>query len=689
MKQSKYSFRILAFSMLLLVVFGVFSVRLYGLQIKEGGEQAANATDTFTYYTRVKAARGEILDRNGNILIANRASFNILLYYDVLFSSGDPNENLRQLTNLCRQLDLPITDHFPVTMQKPYEYTTDQYSSVWNGYFRTFLNERDWDTDISAPQLVRRLRDRYHLPASWTEEEVRTVISVRYELELRFCTNLPVYELVDDIDAVSLAALMELNVPGVGVTTSTVREYHTDYAAHILGYVGDMNGEQWEFYKDYDYEMDAEVGQAGLEEAFELELHGTDGLRETVITVDGKIVEEHYVKEPVAGNNVELAIDINLQKVAEDELEKMILGLRETGIGAKHAGMDAEGGAVVAMSVKTGEVLACASYPTYDLSRFFEDYNEILQTKYDPLYNRALSAIYPPGSIFKMVTTVAALNNNVVSPDFKVKDEGVYMRFADVGYRPRCMLWTTAKATHGVLDVREALSVSCNYFFYELGWLTGIDYIDKTAQEFGLGEHTGIELPEAIGHRANPEVKDALYQGDYSVWYGGDLVQAAIGQSEHRYTPMQLCSYVATLANRGTRYQATFLRRVLSSDYEELVYQNRPKVLNRFEINDEAYSAYMDGMQMSAQTGTASTVFNGYPIAVCAKTGTAEQGSGGSDNGSFVLFAPANDPQIAIMVYVEKGAQGGNLGKIAKAMLDYYFSASGEIDTAPYEYRTD
>ena len=689
MNRSKYSFRILAFSALIVIVLGIFTIRLYGLQVKEGGDKVANATDTFTYYTRVTAARGEILDRNGNVLIGNRASFNVMLFYDVLFSSDDPNENLRQLTNLCRQLDLPIIDHFPVTTPKPYEYTTGQYSSAWNGYFRSFLNEREWDTDISAPQLVRRLRESYHLPDTWTEEEVRTVISVRYELELRHYTNLPVYELVDDIDAVSLASLMELNVPGVGVTTSTVREYHTTYAAHILGYIGKMDAEQWEFYKDYDYSMDAEVGKAGLEQAFELELHGTDGLRETVITEDGKIVEEHYIKEPVAGNNVELAIDINLQKVAEDELEKLILDLRENGIGAKQAGLDAEGGAVVAMSVKTGEVLVCASYPTYDLSRFFEDYNEITHQKFDPLYNRALTATYPPGSIFKMVTTVAALNNNIVSPDFKVKDEGIYMRFADVGYWPRCMLWTTAKATHGVLDVRRALEVSCNYFFYELGWLTGIDLIDETAEEFGLGEHTGIELPESVGRRANPEVKDALYQGDYSVWYGGDLVQAAIGQSEHRYTPMQLCSYVTTLANRGTRYQATFLRRVLSSDYEELVYQKVPTILNQFEINDEAYSAYMDGMRVSAQTGTASTVFNGYPIAVCAKTGTAEHGGGGSDNGSFVLFAPADDPQIAIMVYVEKGAQGGNLGKIAKAMLDYYFSASGELDTVPAEYRTD
>lgn len=677
-------------SVLLLIVLmlGVFGVRLFQLQVREATVRTDSDVDTFTYYTRVTAARGEILDRNGNILIGNRAAYNVLLFYDVLFSSDDPNENLRRLVQLCSEYDLEIIDHLPVTREKPYEYTTDQYSSAWNGYFNTFLSERDWDPDISAPQLIRRLRDRYNIPDTWTEEEARAVISIRYELDLRHCTNLPTYELVNDIDAPALAALMELNIPGVNVTTSTVREYHTDYAAHILGYVGKMDAEQWEYYEQYDYSMDAEVGQTGLEKAFELQLHGTDGLRATTIAVDGTVIEEHYVTEPVAGNNVELSIDLDLQRVSEDELERVILDLRENGIGSSQSGMDAEGGAVVVMKVKTGEVLACASYPTYDLSTFFEDYNDILEEDYDPLFNRALIATYPPGSIFKMVTTVAALNNEIIEPGLIIRDEGIYTRFADVGYWPRCMLWTTQHATHGAIDVRQALAVSCNYYFYEVGWLTGIDLIDETSKLFGLGESTGIELGEATGHRSNPEVKDELYQGDYSVWYGGDLVATAIGQSENRFTPMQLCSYTATLANRGTRYKATFLSRVLSSDYEELVYDNQPIILNQFEINDAAYNAYKEGMEMAADSGTCAGVFGNYDIQVCAKTGTAEHGSGGSDNASYVLYAPADDPEIAITIYVEKGSQGGNLGNIAKAILDKYFSETGSLDTVPGENRT-
>lgn len=689
MNQHRFSFRVTALVLMAALMLGVFSVRLYGVQVVEGAQQEDTPPGSYTYYTRVTAARGEILDRNGTVLVGNRASFNIVLIYPVLFSSEDPNGSLRSLTNLAVQNGLEIVDHLPVTSEKPYEYTKDQYSSAWNEYFKTFLAAREWDSDISAPQLIRRLSERYHIPEDWTEEEARRVISVRYELELRHCTNLPNYVMLEDVDAVSLAAMKELNVPGVTVEKSTVREYYTDYAAHILGRVADMDAAEYEYYKQFDYAMDAQVGKEGLEKAFELELHATDGLLETTIASDGTILEEHYINEPIAGNNVELSIDIDLQKTGEDELEKLILDLRENGLNGSDRAKDAEGGAVVAISVKTGEVLVCASYPTFDLSTYSEDYNDLLEQDYAPLYNRAVQGKYPPGSTFKMVTTIAAINAGTIKPGFEVVDQGVYRRFEDVGYLPRCMLYTTTNgaATHGSINVMEALSVSCNYYFYEIGWMVGIDAIDKTAQALGLGEPTGIEIYEETGHRANPEVKDALYKGDYSVWYGGDTVSAAIGQSEHRYTPMQLCSYTAALANRGTRYQSTFLRRVLSSDYEELVRQNEPVVLSSLEISDDAYAAYTEGMRLAVTSygGTSHGIFGNYDVAVCAKTGTAEHGSGGSDNASFVLYAPADDPEIAIAIYVEKGAQGGNLGKIAKAILDVYFSEASAIDTVPAE----
>ncbi len=687
MNQHKFSVRVTVLMLLVLVMMGIFTGTMYNVQVTKAQEENELPAGAYTYYTTVEAARGKILDCNGNVLVGNRAAFNLTIVNNVLFNSDDPNESLRRLVNMCSTLGLQFVDHFPVTMEKPYKFTSEDYSGEWNGYFRDFLIERGWDTDISAPQLIRYLKERYRIPETWTEEEARRVISLRYELQLRYETNLPIYTVLKDVDSEALAALTELNIPGMNVNATTVREYHTDYAAHILGYIGLMNAEEWEYYKDYDYPMDAEVGKTGLEEAFELELHGKDGLLKTTVSSDGKIIEEHYVVEPEAGSNVELTIDLNLQETAEDELEKLILDLRENGLKGTDSGKDVEGGAVVVMSVKTGEVLACCSYPTYDLSTYFEDYNDLLEQDFAPLYNRALQAPYPPGSIYKMVTTVAAIDSGAIEPQTAIYDKGIYERFADAAYFPRCMLWTTQGLTHGSIDVMQALAVSCNYYFYEAAWMTGIEEIDKVAKALGLGESTGIELYEDTGRRANAETKEELYKGEAKLWYGGDTVSAAIGQSENRFTPIQLCTYVSALANQGTRYRTTFLKRVISADYQTLIYENVPTVVSQLDISDKAYQACIDGMKMAANStiGTAYSMFYDYPIAVCAKTGTAEHGSGGSDNASFVIFAPANDPQIAITIYLEKGAQGGNLGKIARPILDAYFSASGAVDTYPPE----
>lgn len=689
MSRFKFSSRVISFLLLVAVIFSIFAVRLYRLQVTEAVDHSQKEQDSITYLTRITAARGEILDRDGTVLVGNRAAFNIILIKDVVYSADDTNGKLRSLVNLCDQLGLEFNDHLPITKQKPYEYDFDSYNSTYNGYFKDFLYKRDWDGDISAAQFISRMRDRYNIPADWSEEEARALISVRYELDLRGFTQLPSYELLNDVEAASLASITELGIPGLAVVATTVREYYTKYAAHILGYIGDMDREQYEYYKQFGYEMDAKVGQSGLEAAFESELHATDGLKSTTIAMDGTVLSEKWITEPKAGNNVELTIDLDLQALGEDALEATILDLRENGLNGKDLAKDAEGGALVAMDVKTGEILVCASYPTYDLSRFFEDYNITKEQPYNPFFNRALMAEYPPGSVFKMVTTIAAVDSGTINPLFEVYDEGVYKRFETEVYTPRCMLYTATNgaATHQSINVMEALAVSCNYYFYEVGWMTGIDKIDEVARALGLAEPTGVELYEETGRRANPETKANLYDNDASVWYGGDTIAAAIGQSEHRFTPLQLCSYTCALANQGTRYEATFLRRVLSADYDQLIVENEPTIASQLEISDLAYETIIEGMNMSTYiyNGTSNAVFSDYDIKVCAKTGTAEHGSGGSDNGSFVLFAPAEDPVIAIAIYVEKGAQGGHLGNIAKVLLDAYFSDANSIDTFPGE----
>lgn len=667
------------------LLIGAYAYRLIQLQVVSP-RQSSSGTGTYTYDTRVTAARGEILDRNGNVLVSNRASYNIIITGYALFNSESPNESLRQLVRLCRELEIDYTDHLPVTREKPYEYETVSYSDTWNNYFRSFLRQNDWDADVSAAQLIKLMRTRFRIPNDWTDEEVRGVLGLRYELDLRNYTSLPTYTLLSDVDAVQLAELMELNTPGMQVQASTVREYDTSYAAHILGRTAAMSPEEWEVYKEKGYAMDAFVGKDGLEKAFEEELHGTDGVLRTTVDREGNIIAQYYAVEPKAGSNVETTIDINYQMIAEEALEDYILDLRENGVGTKHEGKDAEGGAVVMLDVKTGAVLASASYPTFNLATFSKDYNELVKDRYSPMFNRALMQAYPPGSIYKMSTSIAALNDGVISRYTTVEDKGIYDYYED--YQPACYLYTASHQTHGVINCAQALAVSCNYFFYDVGRLTGWERMDKTAKALGLGEATGVELAETKGWRANPDSKKALYSDpSFQVFTAGDTISMAIGQSENRFSPLQMAVYTAALANRGVRYKATFLNRIISADYQELLYETQPTVASRLEITDEAYEVYTRGMReaVTSANGTANKVFGNYPVAVCAKTGTAQHGVAGSDHASFVCYAPADDPQIAIAVYVEKGAQGGSLGNIAKAIFDTYFATVAVNDTVAPE----
>ena len=674
--------RVTALFVLMGLLLGVFSFRLFKLQ-SDGGSFEPEARDTLTYRTTVPAARGTIYDRNGVPLVTNRACYNVDIVNFVFFAGGTPNAKLLKLYTLLTENGLTVVDHLPVTNAAPYEYTKDDLPETWRQHFSAYLKWKQWDPEMTARNLLNRMRKEYGVPEDWSEEDARAVLGVRYELDLRYCVGLDNYSMVTDAPSNVLAAVLEQKIPGVIVSTTTVREYATKYAAHILGHIGQMNAEEWETYKSQDYSMDALVGKDGLEQAFESQLHGTSGVRYTTVTTDGIVVDSYDETEPKAGNNVTLTIDLGLQKTAEDELESVITSLRRNGVGGKHEGKDAEGGAVVAIECKTGEVLASASYPTFDPASYSKDFDQLLNTPYSPLYNRALSATYNPGSVYKMVTAIAAIDDGGIGRYRRITDRGVYRYYEDQGYTCNCYIYTSTGATHGTIDMMQALSESCNYYFYEVGRETGIDAIDTVAKGLGLGEPTGAELANAEGTRANAETKKALYSGtDSADWYGADTLQAAIGQSDNFFTPLQLANYTAALANHGTRYKTTFLKNVTTWDSGTLLYSHQPETAGTFAISDDAYAACKDGMLMAAKTGTASTFLRDYDVRVAAKTGTAQHGSGGSDNASFVCFAPADDPQIAICIYVEKGAQGGNLGQIARAMLEEYFSRTGGF--APY-----
>ena len=676
--------------LLFIVLLGFFAFSLYDVQIIQTGGQPADNTTTYTTETRVKAARGEILDSNGNVLVSNRASYDLVLNHYVILSSDGTNANLYRLVKTCDEKGIKYNDHFPVTAP-PYTYTLDSQNSIWRGYFQAFLAEDNLDSDITAPLLMEKLRTRYRIPEDWSDEDARKVVGLRYELSLRqtpSIRSLSNFVFLTDATDDELSAIVELNIPGMRVEPSTVREYNTTYAAHILGAVGAMNPEQWEHYKNVPgYAMDSEIGLSGLEGAYEEFLHGVDGTRVDTVTADGTLISSYYSVEPQAGSNVEVSIDINMQMAAETKLASVIENLRAQEK-EDADGKDAEGGAVVAMDVKTGQVLVCASYPTYDPAEYFTKYNELSTQDFNPLYNRALLNAYPPGSTYKMATIIAAMENEIIYPYTVIYDKGLYDRYED--FKVSCLQWSSSggRYTHKEVDAVRALKVSCNYFFYVISEKLKIADLDEVAKRLGLGEPTGIELYESTGYRANPETKKWLYSDpDYQTWVAGDMLTCVIGQSDNRFTPMQLCVYTAAIANKGDRYKATFMNRIVSADYTTLLAENKPQLVDHLEMSTTTYTTVKQGMWQVANEsgGTAYSVFKNFPITIGAKTGTAEQFWGQSDNGAFVCFAPFDDPQIAIAVYVEKGGHGSTVASVAKDILSIYFDVDDVSDVIVYE----
>lgn len=712
-------------AVMLLVLFAfvlvLFAGKLFVLQIVETDGNTDN-TQIYTTLTTVRAARGDILDRNGNVLVGNRASYDLVFNHYVTKSYDNRNEALHRLVLKCRELGIEYSDHFPVSRTRPFVYTITEFASSWQNHFQLFMVDCGLDSDIAAPLLVEKLRTRYKIPAEWSDEDARAVIGFLYEFDLRGYTTLPTYTFLEDVSDEQLSAILELNTPGLMVESSTVREYHTTYGAHILGYLGAMDDSEWAKYKDQDYSMDALVGKTGFELAFEDYLHGIDGTRVDEVSRDGVIIRQYYaqqkqedgtivVKEPVAGNNVETTIDITIQQVAEDALGDAMRKLTDPEQNTSEDGQDAQGAAVVVMECKTGNILACASYPTYNLATMREDWDDILADPLKPFFNRAFGAAYAPGSTYKMCTLITAMENVnkygeiLYSPGEIIKDQGVFTEYD--GFAPTCLIYSMHGFTHGDCDAVRALSVSCNYFFYELGDRATWQMLDATAQALGFGEPTGIELVEETGARNNPDQKREVYgAGINGNWAVGDRILGAIGQGENRISPLQLCVYASTLANKGTRMRATFLSRVVASDYRTLIYENTPQVLSQLQMQSTTVETYMAGMRAVVTNndgGTARSYFGGpndllndangvWPlkdeVTVYAKTGTAQHASLGSDHGAFICFAQRNgsaEPDVALAIYGEKAGHGSTLIPVAEQILLAYYEMTAATEYTAFE----
>ncbi len=453
-------------------------------------------------------------------------------------------------------------------------------------------------------------------------------------------------------DAVFVTCLRELDLPGVTVEAVGRRVYRTDCAAHVLGRTGAIYAEMWSEYEEKGYHLDDEVGLFGAEAAFEEELRGTNGVLLLREDGEGGLLSRSYAVQPSPGNTVALTLDLDVQQAAEDGLAALVEALD-----------GGAGGACVVLDIRDGGILASASYPTYRLSTFQEDYQDLLEDPLSPLFNRAFQGAYAPGSTFKPVTAAAGLEEGIITPETEILDTGKYTYYAD--YQPQCWLYRQEGRTHGRETVAEALRDSCNVFFYEVGRRLGIDRLDEYARALGLGEVTGVELPEAAGTLAGAE--------DGVAWYAGSTLAAAIGQSSNLFTPLQLAGYLSTLLRGGVRYRVHLLKEVTSCDGAQVLRTVEAEVLSDCSLSQETVETVKEGMAMAAEQGSVGEAFSALGVKVGAKTGSAQVAGQENANAVFVCFAPYEEPEVAVAIVVENGGSGSEAAGLAAQVLSAYF----------------
>ena len=669
--------RIVALCLCMLVIFGSLVYRLIQLQLIQGPNiTAALNANVIREYDEI-ASRGEILDRNGAVMVGNALGFSVQLdYYQ--WDKSRQNAVLLLLYETLQQAGLGCLDVLPLNWEEPLAYTYTSLESGDGRKLQKFVQAQGWGSveELTPVRLFGLLSSKYGVDSSLTFQQRRAIIGVRYYLEDKQFSNYntPI-TVVEEVDIRTVAHLSELksNLPGVTIQVSDSREYHTAAAAHLLGRVAIIGPEEYEERKEESYGLNDTIGKDGMEQALESYLRGTDGVRAVEVNRQtGQVMAEYMVEDTQPGKNCYLTIDLPLQERVEQALADTLAGIKEKGENSKDGdGADVEGGAAVVIDVDTGEILAMASWPTYSLENFSAQFSANNSDPLRPFFNRAIMATYSPGSTFKMCTSLAALEEGIIKPDTKIYDEGVYKRYADVGYSPRCWIYRQYGRNHGNINVSQALKYSCNYFFYEMGYQLQPQRLNSYATQLGLGQKTGVELAgEKAGNLAGPESRQA---NGGEKWYGADTLMAAIGQSDHLFTPIQLANYVATLVNGGTRYQPHLLKTVMDYTNTEVYEEVQPTVLNTIEISSSSLNAIKEGMKgVVTEDGTASSYFAGFPIQVGGKTGSAQM-VGHSATGVFVSFAPYDQPEIAVCVVGEYASSGGSLAPVAIAAYDQYF----------------
>ena len=673
MPRTKHTFwRICLVGLMALTLTATMAVRLLRLQLAAPAETKTNGgAQKTTLYTRIiPAARGEILDRYGRKLVANRISYQLTFDY-LLWSKSRQNDVLMALTELCGSYGLTYEDHLPLTADGTAYQTDRSGEDAMDKRLNQFLQAQKWAETMEPAELFQKLCQRYRIDETLTVETARTIAGIRFDLETGRFSTLEPFVFLKEIPQELAICIGERadDLPGVRAETTYQREYQTIYAAHTLGHLGLINADEYAELADQGYRSNDRVGRDGAEKAFESDLHGRAGYEKLRLTADGHVVDVLEDRPAEAGSNVMLTIDIRLQAAVERALAEQIELMVAEGVEDPEKPQDVAGGAAVVIDIATGDVLAEASYPTYDLSRFNELFNELNADERTPMLNRAVSGIYSPGSIFKMVTSVAGLELGIITPETVIEDTGVYRFYQD--YQPSCWLYSASRMTHGDETVVTALRDSCNIFFFDVGRRIGIEQLAEYARAFGFGEYTGIELSgESRGYVASPESKRKL---EGRPWVNGDTLAAAIGQSSNLFTPLQMANYIATLANGGTRYETHLLKYVCASDYSSVLSATQSVIAGRVEMSEQTYQTVMEGMSEVTENGTAAGAFKNYRIHVGGKTGSA-QVSSGTANSVFAAFAPFDEPEIAVVVVVEHGGSGNRIAPIARSIFDAYFA---------------
>lgn len=694
--------RIIALLALMILLLAVYLSFLYQLQIIDGEIYYNRSKEITDAKLTVTASRGNILDRYGRILIGNKECYNLKINTDKLFSNNDdPNGTILELIDMVQQYGDVYTDDLPITSSPPFEYDpamTAIQETMLKAYFKDKakeFKEMGLPEEPTAVQLMSYMRTRYSIDNSYSAEEMRLIAGVRYSINVRYAINTADYIFVEDASMKLISSILEKKLTGIEVNRAYVRDYRTEYAAHILGYVGLMTQEEYEKYSLYKYSTDAYVGKDGIEYAFESYLHGTDGEKYETKNAAGTVLATVYTKEPVPGNHIYLTIDIVLQEQVERilgncldalirtrEVERMEAKLR----GEYNEEMKDEitGAAAVVINVNTGEPLAIASWPTYDVTTIIENYAQLLETPNAPLFNRALMGAYAPGSTFKPCTAIAALTEGIINTEDLVDCQGVYTRYAAEGYAPECWIWQQGY-THPEENVVTAIRDSCNYFFYTISNDLGIDKMGDIAHAFGLGVPTGVELVETTGNMSNSE-NHSDYTG--TEWRIGDTLQAGIGQSDSIFSPLQLAEYCATVANSGTRYSASILKSIRTYDYSKKLYEREPEVLSTVETADYNWAAVQEGMEQVVNSPyNESNYLNFIDCAwhVAGKTGTAQKGENITNDAIFICYGPYDDPEVAVAVVVERGGSGAGIVHIARQIMDAYINIRSYSDTSESE----